>query len=131
MKCEKIQSKSTQKGCSQPPFCKLHLLFSIVFKGEFEILFRLLQIFSAFFLIAHSFFEKNSPSLSLKTKFSSKNCECFLLFYCTNIPLLHKLLAVPQKTTSPNKPHSSFLSFLNKEKPQVYSHSVEFFHHPS
>ena len=51
-------SKSTQTWSLQPLFCQLHLQFSTVFEGEFEIFFRVLQIISAFFLIEWSFFEK-------------------------------------------------------------------------
>lgn len=119
-------SKSTQNRSYKPPFCKLHLQFSIVFKGEFEILFRLLQIFSAFFLFTYSLFEKKPPQsppkacLQRKVATISAIDSAQIYLFCATQP---GQLSILYREAS----HTSHYSFLDLDISQSYMCSSKFF----
>ena len=96
----KFSSKNSWNRTLDTHFCNVHLLFSIVFMSEFEILFWLLQIFSSFFLIVIPLFEKNphkngSKQRSLRkvsrfseSYFAQKSSSCAIILYTIRLDSL-------------------------------------------
>ena len=122
----KFSSKNSWNWTLDTHFCNVHLLFSIVFMSEFEILFWLLQIFSSFFLIVIPLFEKNpnkngstQRSLRKVTRFSEpyfaqKNSSCAIILYTIRLDSLKQkiwidspadLSLVPTPNTLPKTLH--------------------------
>lgn len=127
----KSKVKVLKKGAHNRHFANCTCCFQLFSRANLRFYFDFSKFFLHFFSLRTLFSRKTHLAFPLKLNSPRKIASVFYFFTAQILPSCTSYSRFLRKLLHPTSHTPHFSLFLSKEKPQVYSHSVEFFHYPS
>ena len=127
----KSKVKVLKKDAQNRYFANYTCCFQLFSRANLRFYFDFSKFFLHFFSLRTLFSRKTHLAFPLKLNSPRKIASVFYFFTAQIFPSCTSYSRFLRKLLHPTSHTPHFSLFLSKEKPQGYSHSVEFFHDPS